>query len=134
MWSNYLSDYFPLFFFFIASPLSLLNLHHPSPYLHSPKPSSGPSLPPLAPLYISSGVSDPSSSLSLSLSLFILCPFLYDISCLSLAVFAVGGVLGGFLIWLGSEVGFGVYVCVSAWVLVFMFQWEGFRVGFCVCG
>ena len=39
MWSNYLSDYFPLFFFFIASPLSLLNLHHPSPYLHSPKPS-----------------------------------------------------------------------------------------------
>lgn len=49
-------------------------------------------------------------------------------------MFAVGGVLGGFLIWLGSEVGFGVYVCVSAWVLVFMFQREGFRVGFCVCG
>ena len=141
MWSNYLSDYFPLFFFFIASPLSLLNLHHPSPYLHSPKPSyrsthfSCPAPAHLfyhLPLFIFPQESQ--TLLVLSLSLFILSPFLYDISCLSLAVFAVGGVLGGFLIWLGSEVGFGVYVCVSAWVSEFMFQREGLRVGFCVCG
>ena len=40
-------------------------------------------------------------------------------------MFAVGGVLGGFLIWLGSEVGFGVNVCVSAWVSEFMFHFRG---------